>query len=161
MILCLLFASMRQPIAVLASIPFGIIGVVLGHLLTGYNLTFLSLVGFIALSGIVVNDSLVLIDFINKGRERGMSARDAVMAGCEKRFRPIFLTTATTVTGLAPMAIGLSGYSTVFSPFAASIVFGLAVASLLTLYVVPMLYLALDDAEVRFAAWRGRAGSVS
>ena len=165
-ILAAQFRSYAQPLIVMSVIVFSFIGVTIGLYLlslvwSGYALSMYVLYAIVGLAGIVVNDSLVLIDFINKGRERGMSARDAVMAGCEKRFRPIFLTTATTVTGLAPMAIGLSGYSTVFSPFAASIVFGLAVASLLTLYVVPMLYLALDDAEVRFAAWRGRAGSVS
>ena len=165
-ILAAQFRSYAPPLIVMSVIVFSFIGVTIGLYLlslvwSGYALSMYVLYAIVGLAGIVVNDSLVLIDFINKGRERGMSARDAVMAGCEKRFRPIFLTTATTVTGLAPMAIGLSGYSTVFSPFAASIVFGLAVASLLTLYVVPMLYLALDDAEVRFAAWRGRAGSVS
>ena len=94
MILCLLFASMRQPIAVLASIPFGIIGVVLGHLLTGYNLTFLSLVGFIALSGIVVNDSLVLVEFFNRKKAEGVETVEGVDGGRSTAFATYFVDNA-------------------------------------------------------------------
>ena len=151
-ILAAQFRSYAQPAIVMSVIVFSFIGVTFGLYLlslvwSGYALSMYVLYAIVGLAGIVVNDSLVLIDFINKERERGLSSVDAVMSGCEKRFRPIFLTTVTTVMGLAPMAIGLSGYSTVFSPFAASIVFGLGVASLLTLYVVPMLYLTLEDVQ--------------
>ena len=88
---------------------------------------------------------------------RGVEAWDAVRSASRKRFRPILLTTVTTITGLTPMALGLSGYSKVFGPFAAAIVFGLAVASLLTLFVVPSLYLALDDVQQWLRARRGVA----
>jgi multidrug efflux pump subunit AcrB len=163
-ILAAQFRSYAQPVIVMSVIVFSFIGVTFGLYLlslvwSGYALSMYVLYAIVGLAGIVVNDSLVLIDFINKERDRGLSATDAVMSGCEKRFRPIFLTTVTTIMGLAPMAIGLSGYSTVFSPFAASIVFGLGVASLLTLYVVPMLYLTLEDVQGVWA--RQRTGSAN
>ena len=165
-ILAAQFRSYAQPAIVMSVIVFSFIGVTFGLYLlslvwSGYALSMYVLYAIVGLAGIVVNDSLVLIDFINKERERGLPAVDAVMSGCEKRFRPIFLTTVTTIMGLAPMAIGLSGYSTVFSPFAASIVFGLGVASLLTLYVVPMLYLLLDDVQGFFGSLRGDAENPS
>jgi HAE1 family hydrophobic/amphiphilic exporter-1 len=103
------------------------------------------LYAMVGLAGIVVNDSLVLIDFVNRQRLRGVSPDEAVRTASRRRFRPILLTTLTTMMGLLPMALGVTGYSRVFGPFAAAIVFGLAVASLLTLFVVPALYLGLED----------------
>jgi multidrug efflux pump subunit AcrB len=91
----------------------------------------------------------VLIDFVNKARETGLSAEDAVRRSCRLRFRPILLTTVTTIAGLLPMALGIGGTHPVYGPFAAGIVFGLAVASGLTLYTVPALYLILDSARTR------------
>jgi predicted RND superfamily exporter protein len=105
------------------------------------------LYAIVGLAGIVVNDSLVLIDFVNKERDRGTDAREAVRIASRKRFRPILLTTLTTVAGLLPMGLGLTGYSIVFGPFASSIVFGLAMASVLTLFLVPTLYLTIDDIQ--------------
>jgi HAE1 family hydrophobic/amphiphilic exporter-1 len=101
----------------------------------------------VGLLGMVVNDSIVLIDFVNRERESGSDLESAVRIASAHRFRPILLTTVTTIAGLLPMAIGLSGGSKVFGPFAAAIVFGLAVASALTLFVVPALYLTLEDLQ--------------
>ncbi|MEO2166997.1 MAG: efflux RND transporter permease subunit, partial [bacterium] len=158
-ILATQFRSYTQPFIVMSVIAFSFTGVTVGLFLlslvwSGYALSMYVLYAIVGLAGIVVNDSLVLIDFINRERARGLSAHEAVVSGCDKRFRPIMLTTLTTITGLLPMAIGLSGYSRIFSPFAASIVFGLAVASLLTLYVVPMLYLSLEDIHLRITRFR-------
>ncbi len=108
----------------------------------------------VGLAGVVVNDSLVLIDFVNSERARGMDLRTAVRNASSHRFRPILLTTLTTIGGLAPMAMGLSGGSQVFGPFAAAIVFGLAVASSLTLFVVPALYVGLEDVRTWVLARR-------
>ena len=113
-------------------------------------------IAIVGLAGIVVNDSLVLIDFVNQERRRGASAYDAVRTASTKRFRPILLTTVTTILGLLPMALGLTGYSHVFGPFASSIVFGLGMASVLTLFLVPALYLGLEDARTRVREWLGR-----
>ena len=93
----------------------------------------------------MVNDSLVLIDFVNRERERGTPPEEAVRIAGKRRFRPILLTTLTTVAGLLPMALGMGGKSPVFAPFATAIVFGLGAASGLTLFVVPSLYMALED----------------
>jgi multidrug efflux pump subunit AcrB len=123
-------------------------------LVGGYALSMYVLYALVGLAGIVVNDSLVLIDFVNRERARGTPGRDAVRIASRKRFRPILLTTVTTIAGLAPMAFGLSGYSRVFGPFATAIVFGLAAASVLTLFVVPALYLTLEDAARRFGRVR-------
>jgi len=147
-ILAAQFRSYAQPLIVMSVIGFSFIGVVLGIFILGYSLSMYVLYAMVGLAGIVVNDSLVLIDFVNQERARGAAARDAVATASARRFRPILLTTVTTITGLLPMALGLTGKSVVYGPFAAAIVFGLAMASLLTLFVVPTLYLGLDDARV-------------
>jgi HAE1 family hydrophobic/amphiphilic exporter-1 len=110
----------------------------------------------VGLAGIVVNDSLVLIDFVNQARARGVPALDAVRDSCRLRFRPILLTTITTIAGLAPMALGIGGVHPVYGPFAAGIVFGLAVASGLTLFTVPALYLMVESSKSRVERWMGR-----
>ena len=122
----------------------------------GYSLSMYVLYALVGLAGVVVNGSLVLIDFVNRERARGTPPFEAVRVASHRRFRPILLTTVTTVTGLLPMALGLTGYSRVFGPFATAIVFGLGMASLLTLFVVPALYLGLEDLK---AALRQRRGT--
>jgi HAE1 family hydrophobic/amphiphilic exporter-1 len=154
-ILAAQFRSYTQPLIVMSVIVFSFIGVTLGMFLLGYSLSMYVLYALVGLAGIVVNDSLVLIDFVNQERSRGADALEAVRVASRKRFRPILLTTVTTVAGLLPMALGLTGYSRVFGPFAAAIVFGLAMASLLTLFVVPSLYLGLEDLK---AGWQRRRG---
>ena len=104
---------------------------------------------------------LVLIDFANQERTRGRNAFEAIRIASAHRFRPILLTTVTTVAGLAPMALGLSGGSVIFGPFATAIVFGLSLASGLTLFVVPSLYMLLEDAKERLRARRGGQAVVS
>jgi HAE1 family hydrophobic/amphiphilic exporter-1 len=156
-ILAAQFRSYLQPFIVMSVIGFSFIGVTVGMwtmntLIGGYFLSMYVLYAIVGLAGIVVNDSLVLIDFVNAERRRGTPPAEAVRAASARRFRPILLTTLTTVTGLLPMALGLTGYSRVFGPFATAIVFGLMSASLLTLFVVPSLYLALED--LRAAAAR-------
>ena len=143
-ILAAQFRSYLQPLVVMCVIMFAYIGVIFGMYLWGYALSMYVIYAMVGLAGIVVNDSLVLIDFVNKERERGTSALDAVLIAGHRRFRAVLLTTVTTVAGLLPMAMGLSGVSTVFGPFAAAIVAGLCVASLLTLFAVPALYLSID-----------------
>ena len=146
-ILAAQFRSYTQPLIVMSVIAFAFIGVTLGMWMLGYALSMYVLYALVGLAGIVVNDSLVLIDFVNRERRRGTAPLEALRLASRKRFRPILLTTVTTIVGLLPMALGLSGYSRVFGPFAAAIVFGLAMASLLTLFVVPTLYLTLHDFE--------------
>ncbi|MGE0710362.1 MAG: efflux RND transporter permease subunit [Planctomycetota bacterium] len=146
------FKSFVQPLFVMIAIPFGIDGVLLGHLLTGKELTFLSMMGLVATSGIVVNDSLVLVDLVNTLRTQGLNAYDAAVLGSTRRLRPILLTSVTTVLGLTPLAFFASGQARFLAPMAISIVFGITLSTLLTLVVIPALYLILDDIQ-RALGW--------
>jgi len=152
-ILAAAFRSYTQPAIVMSVVAFSYIGVILGMFIMDYPISMFVLFALVGLLGVVVNDSLVLIDFVNRERLAGNPLRAALRTASSHRFRPILLTTLTTIGGLLPMAIGLSGGSSTFGPFAAAIVFGLAVASGLTLFVVPALYLALED----FQAWLVRS----
>jgi multidrug efflux pump subunit AcrB len=151
-ILAAQFRSYLQPFIVMSVIVFSFIGVSVGmwamnELVGRYAISMYVFYAMVGLAGIVVNDSLVLIDFVNQERGRGSSPWDSVRTASEKRFRPILLTTLTTVAGLLPMATGMTGYSPVFGPFATAIVFGLAAASGLTLFVVPAFYLILEESK--------------
>jgi multidrug efflux pump subunit AcrB len=148
-ILAAQFRSYLQPLVVMCVIVFAFVGVVIGMYVWDYAISMYVLYAIVGLAGVVVNDSLVLIDFVNRARERDVEVLDAVRLAGERRFRAVMLTTLTTVAGLLPMAMGLSGVSTVFGPFAAAIVAGLSLASLLTLFVVPTLYVSVDG----FATW--------
>ena len=146
-ILAAAFRSYAQPVVVMSVVALSYIGVVLGMFIMGYPISMFVLYAVVGLAGVVVNDSLVLIHFVNRERAEGAELREALRTASSHRFRPILLTTLTTIGGLLPMAIGLSGGSNTFGPFAAAIVFGLAVASTLTLFVVPALYLLLEDVQ--------------
>ncbi|MFP6605348.1 MAG: efflux RND transporter permease subunit, partial [Myxococcota bacterium] len=146
-ILAAAFRSYAQPVVVMSVVALSYIGVVLGMFIMGYPISMFVLYAVVGLAGVVVNDSLVLIHFVNRERAAGAELREALRTASSHRFRPILLTTLTTIGGLLPMAIGLSGGSSTFGPFAAAIVFGLAVASTLTLFVVPALYLLLEDVQ--------------
>jgi multidrug efflux pump subunit AcrB len=140
-----LFRSFVQPFVVLAVIPLALDGVVIGHLLMGDPLSFLSLMGLVALVGVVVNDSLILVDFVNRARAAGAPRDQAILEAGVARLRPVLLTTATTVGGLIPLAFFATGQAKFLSPMAVSVVWGLSFATVLTLVLVPCLYAILDD----------------
>ncbi len=146
-ILVALFKSYIQPVIVMTAIPFGLIGAVIGHYVMGYPLTFLSLIGLVALTGIVVNDSLILVDFINRRVAVGEEIHEAVVQGGLARLRAIILTSITTVLGLAPLLCETSLQAKFLIPMGVSIAFGLAFATVVTLVVVPCLYVMQDDAR--------------
>ncbi|MEM6455314.1 MAG: efflux RND transporter permease subunit [Acidobacteriota bacterium] len=133
-----------QPLVVIAAIPFGIIGAVFGHILLGFDLSLISFMGVIALSGVVVNDSLILIDYANRTRGDHPGFEAIVRAGM-RRFRPIFLTTATTFFGLMPIILETSLQSQYIVPMAISLAFGIVFSTAVTLVLVPCLYLVVDD----------------
>ncbi|MEM7306952.1 MAG: efflux RND transporter permease subunit [Planctomycetota bacterium] len=145
MILGTLFSSFGQPLVIMFAIPFGLIGMVVGHTAMDRPLSFLSLIGLVALSGIVVNDSLILVEFINQELARGRSLVEAIVSGGRNRFRPILLTSITTMMGLSPLAFFASGQARFLQPMAITIFFGLACSTFLILIVIPCAYGALRD----------------
>jgi multidrug efflux pump subunit AcrB len=137
--------SYIQPLIIMIAIPFGIVGALIGHLIMGYSLSILSMFGVVALSGVVVNDSLVLIDFANRRRRAGMAHLEAIHASGLHRFRPIILTTLTTFGGLAPMIFETSRQARFLIPMALSLGFGVVFATLITLILVPSFYMIIED----------------
>jgi len=158
-ILAWLFHSYLQPIAVLTAVPFSMVGVVWGHWVLGFDMTILSLIGFVALTGIVVNDSLILMEFYNHKRREGLNAHDALIAAGRARLRAIILTTATTVLGLSPLMLEQSFQARFLIPMAITISFGLLSATALILVVLPCLVLIALDVQ-RAAEWLWHAGRV-
>ncbi|WP_212747550.1 efflux RND transporter permease subunit [Fodinibius saliphilus] len=143
-ILAVAFSSYWQPLIVMGAIPFGIVGAVIGHILLGYNLSLVSLMGVIALSGVVLNDSLIMIDYANKKRPN-QSAFEAISEAGLRRFRPIMLTTLTTFGGLTPIILETSGQAYHLIPMAISLGFGIIFATSIILVIVPCLYMILED----------------
>ena len=139
------FKSYLQPIIVMAAIPFGMVGALTGHLVLGYDLSLISIMGIVALSGVVVNDSLVLVAAVNDFRKEGMTLREAVVAGGTRRFRPILLTSLTTFFGLAPMILETSVQARFLVPMAVSLGFGVLFVTFIALILVPNLYIVLED----------------
>ena len=144
------FKSYTQPLIVMLSIPFGVVGAIIGHLLHHYSLSMMSMMGIVALSGVVVNDSLVLIDYANRLRDRGYNPHDAVTQSAIRRFRPILLTTLTTFLGLMPMIFETSRQARFLIPMAISLGYGILFATFITLVLVPSLYMVIDDFHRRF-----------
>lgn len=144
-LLAVAFKSYAQPLIVMGAIPFGIVGAVIGHILLGYDLSLVSLMGVIALSGVVLNDSLIMIDYANKKRKKGDSVYDAIHEAGLRRFRPIILTTLTTFGGLTPIILETSIQATQLIPMAISLGFGIVFATSIILVLVPCLYLILED----------------
>ncbi len=151
------FKSYFQPIIVMVAVPFAFVGAVFGHFVTGQSLSILSAMGVLAAIGVVVNDSLVMVHFVNdQKRNNGMSAIEAALLGGRRRFRPITLTSLTTFVGLMPMLLERSLQAKFLIPMATSLAFGVVFATLVTLLLVPALYLMLHDIHLllkRFWKW--------
>ena len=137
--------SYSQPLIIMAVIPFGLIGAIVGHMIFFKAVSVLSICGIIALSGVVVNDSLIMVDFVNRARKEGRSLMDAVLTAGTERFRAIVLTSLTTFMGLMPIVFERSLQAQIVIPMAISLAFGILFATVITLLLVPSLYLVLDD----------------
>jgi multidrug efflux pump subunit AcrB len=138
--------SFTQPLVIMSVIPFGFVGAIFGHLLFGFNMSLMSMFGFVALTGVVVNGGIVMIDFINRARDEGMSVRDAIMQSGVRRFRAIMLTSTTTFFGLVPLILEKSLQAQFLVPMAISLGFGVMFSGfLITLVVLPAMYLILED----------------
>lgn len=140
-----IFRSYAQPFVIMFTVPFGIIGAILGHLLLGYDLSIVSMFGMVALTGVVVNDAIVLIERVNENLAEGMPFFDAIIAGGARRFRAIILTTVSTVGGLAPLIMETNFQARFLIPMALSLAAGVAFATVLTLILVPSLFTILND----------------
>jgi multidrug efflux pump subunit AcrB len=146
-LLAIPFGSYVQPLIVMVAIPFGIVGAVLGHMLMGYDLSVMSMMGIVALAGVVVNTSLVMIDYANGLRKEGVGPAKAICQAGIRRFRPILLTTLTTFGGLAPMIFETSRQARFMIPMALSLGYGILFGSLISLLLVPCLYMIVEDAQ--------------
>ena len=138
------FESLRYPFVILLAVPLGLVGVVAGLLVTDTSISVLALIGAVMLSGIVVNNAIVLVDAINRRRRDGEALDEAILGAGRERLRPILMTTATTVLALLPMALGLGAGDELRRPLAITVIGGLSVATLLTLVVIPCLYRAMS-----------------
>jgi multidrug efflux pump subunit AcrB len=154
-LLAIPFKSMLQPLIVLLAVPFGIIGAYAGHIVLDVTPSYLSVFGIMALTGVVVNDSLVLVDFINQKRREGMDVRQAVLISGVRRFRPIFLTSLTTFVGLVPLMLERAIHAQFLKPMAISLGFGILFATFITLLLIPSAYLLLEDLKgLSRVAWK-------
>ncbi|MBD3425994.1 MAG: AcrB/AcrD/AcrF family protein [Candidatus Omnitrophica bacterium] len=151
LILASFFKSLIQPAVVMMAIPFGLIGVVVAFLLHGQAFSFMAILGVVGLNGIVVNDSIVLVDFINKLRRSGVSRNESIIKAGQMRLRPVILTTVTTAGGLSTVAYGIGGKDPFLVPMALSLCWGLVFATVLTLIVIPCIYSIIDDLAIRIA----------
>ncbi|MDO6420920.1 efflux RND transporter permease subunit [Saccharophagus degradans] len=151
-LLAIPFGSYSQPLIVMSIIPFGLIGAIVGHWIMRMDLTIMSMLGMLALIGIIVNDSLVLVDYINKMRSRGMALREAVLTAGAARFRPVMLTSLTTFIGLMPLLFEKATQAQFLIPMAVSLGFGIIFATFITLILVPVNYLLMESAG-RYFAW--------
>ncbi len=144
-LLSLQFRSYFEPLVVMVLIPFALIGVIWGHIFMGINITMPSIMGFISLAGIVVNDSILLVTFIRNNMEKGMAVEEAAKMASRERFRAVLLTSMTTIMGLLPLLTERSMQAQILIPLACSIVFGLLATTLLVLFIIPALYSVFDD----------------
>lgn len=145
LLLSLTFRNYREPLVVLINIPLALIGVIWGHLLMGLDLTLPSMIGFVSLAGIVVNDSILLVEYVKIRSREGMSLHDAAGQAVRDRFRAIFLTSITTVAGMFPLLLETSLQAQVLVPLVASVVFGMIASTFLTLLVLPASYTIMED----------------
>lgn len=146
--------SYSQPLIIMSVIPFGLVGAVLGHMLLGLSMSIMSVFGLIALAGVVVNDSLIMVDFVNRARAEGVALRQSVLDAGAQRFRAILLTSLTTFVGLAPIVLERSLQAKVVVPMAVSLAFGILFATVITLLLIPALYMMLDDIKRLFQGKR-------
>ncbi|MBN8430001.1 efflux RND transporter permease subunit [Microbulbifer salipaludis] len=148
-LLAIAFRSYSQPVLILTAVPFGFFGAIVGHLITGHNISMMSLLGFLAAAGVVVNDNLVLMDRINQLRAQGMAVMDAVVQAGRDRFRPIILTSITTFVGLVPIMFERSIQAQFLIPMVVSLAFGVLFATFVTLILVPNLYKVIEVLRIK------------
>jgi HAE1 family hydrophobic/amphiphilic exporter-1 len=149
MIMASQFESFRHPLIIMFTIPLGIIGVILALLISGKPLSLPAMIGFVMLGGIAVNNGIVMVDYINQLKRRGMEKKEAILQGCEVRLRPVLITALTTILGMLPMALSVSQGAEMRAPMAITVVGGLVATTFLTLFVIPIIYSYFDRVKFR------------
>ena len=147
-LLAIPFRSLIQPFFMMIALPFGVIGALLRHIIMDVTPSYLSVFGMLALAGVVVNDSLVIVDYINQRRRDGLTLKEAALAAGSRRFRPILLTSVTTFVGLMPLLMDNSLQAQFLIPMAISLGFGVLFATVITLYLIPCALLSAEDLGV-------------
>jgi HAE1 family hydrophobic/amphiphilic exporter-1 len=155
MVLAAEFESFSQPLIIMASLPFAIIGAILGLLLAGQTANMMSMIGFTMLLGLVTKNAILLLDYANQARAKGMPLREAVLEACSLRLRPIFMTTLSTILGMLPIALGIGEGAELRQSMGVVLVGGLSTSTLLTLIVVPLLYLLFEDWKAKHYVEKG------
>jgi multidrug efflux pump subunit AcrB len=148
--LAMVFKSYLQPLIVMMAIPFGLVGAIVGHFIMGYSLSIVSMLGLVALTGIVINDSLILIDYAKSLKDKIKDTKIRIITAGKQRFRPILLTTLTTFAGLMPMMMETSKQAKILIPMAISLAFGIVFATIITLFLVPILYQITESIRAKF-----------
>ena len=151
LVLAWVFASYLWPLAIMMAIPFGLTGAIFGHWLVGINLSAMSLLAILSLSGIVVNDSIILLSFLKRDVDAGRPIRESLERAARSRFRAVILTSVTTIAGLLPLMFETSSLAVMIRPIAVTVCFGLSFATLLILLVIPAFILLLEQLKLRFS----------
>ena len=153
LLLSLQFKNYREPLLVMVNIPLALVGAIWGHLIMGIDFTMPSMIGFVSLAGIVVNDSILLVEFVKRSVGEGLVLKDAAKQAVSDRFRAIFLTSVTTIAGMTPLLFETSTQALILVPLVTSIVFGMITSALLIMFVLPAIYMIMEDMGfVRLAA---------
>jgi HAE1 family hydrophobic/amphiphilic exporter-1 len=160
LILASQFRSFLQPVAIMVSLPLSLVGVLLALLLWRSTLNIFSIIGFIMLMGLVTKNAILLVDFVNQARERGMARAEAIVEAARVRLRPILMTTAAMVFGMLPLALGLGEGSEARAPMAHAVIGGVIASTLLTLLIVPVVFTYLDDLGARLRRLFGAGAAV-
>jgi HAE1 family hydrophobic/amphiphilic exporter-1 len=145
MVLAAEFESFSQPLVIMVSLPMALIGAILGLLITGLTINMMSLIGFAMLLGLVTKVAILLVDYTNQARERGLNIEDALREACSLRLRPIMMTTTSTILGMLPIALGLGAGAELRQSMGVVIVGGMISSTILTLVVVPLIYLLIEE----------------
>lgn len=155
MVLAAQFESFSQPLIIMASLPFAVIGAILGLLVSGQTANMMSMIGFTMLLGLVTKNAILLVDYANQARERGLPLREAVLEACSLRLRPIFMTTLSTILGMMPIALGIGEGAELRQSMGVVLVGGLTTSTILTLIVVPLMYLLFEEWKAKHYVERG------